>query len=143
MTELISKCFATFITANWSTGNFSAPDTITALANDESPGKYKGRLNKSCILINMGNIRFTSVDIGVKFRTWDTTVYLHHTSSANLQGMFDEFERIVHLWEKNGGGTFSSNDSDNMKVIDFMDFDAHNDYDADIPMTFRSFYKEE
>ena len=120
MADLLSKCFTTWIIANWSDGQFSAPGTISALANDESPAKYKG-FNKSCILVNMGTIRFTSVDIGTKFRTWDTQVFLHHTTSINLQGMFDEFERLVHAWEKAGGGTFSSNDSYNMIVNYYED----------------------
>jgi len=146
MTDYISECFKTFIVTNWCEDNFSSPDNIEVMSEKERPTKYK-KTKVEALLIDQGDLEWIPVDEGgtsgsQKYRVWRTNIYFNHSSSANIQGVVDEFVRLVHSWEANGGGTFSSDDGENLKTIDFMTFSPVNKYCANMNLTLRGFYEQ-
>jgi len=146
MTDYISECFSTYINSNWCESNFSSPTLITVMDENHKPSNYK-RTAKQCLLIDQGDLDWLPVDEGgtsgaMKYRTWRTTIYFNHSSSANIQGVVDEFVRLVHEWEANGGGTFSSDDGENLKTVDFMSFRPVNNYCGNMDLTLRGFYEQ-
>ncbi len=115
------------------------------MTDAHKPGNLKGT-KTIALLIDRGEIQFTYVDIDAAFRVWRTNIFFNASVSTVLQGIINEFYRIIHAWNSAGGGTFSTADTDNMNTIDDMVLrnakGSQGDRAADIDLTLRSFYEE-
>ena len=149
MVDIISECFRDYIEAQWNSGNHPAPAVILVMTATESPGKFKGSTT-SCLLIERGNMGFIQVDLGssstsggFRVRQWRTKVFCHETSSANLQGLTNEFNRILAKWQSGGGGVFSADDTDNLAYIQDHEQDVQGARSVDIYLTINGYYEQE
>ena len=149
MVDIISECFRDYVETNWTEGNHATPTAIKVMTTTDSPGKFKGTQN-SALLIERGEIGFVQVDLGAsssaggfRVRQWRTKIFCHESTSADLQGLINEFMRIISKWQSGGGGAFTADDTDQMAYVQDLTQEFQSTRACDVYITFNGYYEEE
>lgn len=147
MADMIAKCFADYFFANWVQDNSPRP-FIHVIDINENPGDYFGT-HKLALLFNRGEMQFFIQDIGADStdggtitRQWRADCFIHGSDSKVAQGIFNEFFRLLIKWQSSGGGAFSSEDTDLLKVVQDFTLEYKTDQALNVYYTINGFYEE-